>query len=54
MPGGRNTVGVGVRVTDDRRRAFLLGDAAFLGTVYRARGGYGDRVACSPSTDVAQ
>ena len=51
VPGGRNKFRGGVRATDDRRGAFILGETACIGIVHRARGGDGTRVAISPSID---
>ena len=39
MSGVTNTVGGGVHMTDDRRRAFIPGETAGLGTKYEVRGG---------------
>ena len=45
VPGGGNTVGCGIREMDEGSGAFLLGEAAGLGTVRGVQEGYGDWVA---------
>ena len=49
----RNTVGGGVRATDDGSKAFLPREAAGLGKVHGVWGGDGDRVDGIPFTDAA-
>ena len=53
VPGGRNTVGGGVRETDDRSRASLPGEVAGLVTVHGVQEGDGARVAGGPSADTS-
>ena len=53
VPGGRNTVGCGVRAADDGRRAFIPGETACMGTVHVVRGGHDNRVSGILSTDAA-
>ena len=53
VPSGGNAVVGGVRETDHRSRAFLLGEAAVLGTVHGVRGGDGARVTGGPYADAA-
>ena len=53
VPGGRNTVGGGVRAMDDWCRNFLLGEAECPSTVLGVRVGDGVRVAGILPTDAA-
>ena len=53
VPSGGNAVVGGVRETDHRSRAFLLGEAAVLGKVHGVRGGDGARVTGGPYADAA-
>ena len=53
MPGDRNTVVGGVWEKNDMSGAFILGEAAGLGTVHVVWGGYGNRVSGGPSVESA-
>ena len=54
MPGGGDTVGGGLRTTDDSSGAFLPGETACPGKMHGGRRGDGARVSGSPSTDAAR